>query len=90
MAAEMVNPRIFVIVWTVVLVIDRGWHVDAMRDCPSHGAEPLQIVPKDLGLFFPVRRRPNSVLNRRLPEITSHDVLSRRAVRGFLIRSTRR
>ena len=69
MDPEMVNPRVFVIVWTIALVLDGAWHVDAMHDCPAPGGEPLWIVPKDLGLFFLVRRRPNRVLNRRLPEI---------------------
>jgi hypothetical protein len=85
MDPKMVNLGIFVI----VLVVDWAWRVDAIRDCPAPG-EPLWIVPEDLGLFFLARRRPNMVLNRQLPEITARDVWFHRAVRGFLIRSTRR
>jgi hypothetical protein len=86
MDPKMVNLGICVI----VLVVDWAWHVDAIRDCPAPGGEPLWIVPEDLGLFFLVRRRPNIVLNRRLPKITARDVWFHRAVREFLIRSTRR
>jgi hypothetical protein len=39
------------------------------------GGEPLWNVPKDFVIFFPVRGRPNIVLNRRLPGITARDVL---------------
>ena len=38
------------------------------------GGEPLWIVLKDPLIFFPTRRRPNTVLNRRLPRITARDV----------------
>jgi hypothetical protein len=41
----------------------------------SSGGEPLWIVPKDLVLFSALRGRPNTVLNRRLPEITARRVL---------------
>jgi hypothetical protein len=39
------------------------------------GEEPLRNVPKDLVIFSPLRRRPNTVLNRRLPETTARAVL---------------
>jgi hypothetical protein len=38
--------------------------------------EPLWNVPKNLVIFSPWRGKPNTVLNRRLPEITARPVLS--------------
>jgi hypothetical protein len=40
------------------------------------GGEPLQNVPKDLAIFSPLRGRPNTVLNGRLPKTTARAVLS--------------
>src|ERR1700745_3262089 len=39
------------------------------------GGEPLWNVPKDLVIFSLLRGRPNTVLNRRLPETTARAVL---------------
>jgi hypothetical protein len=41
------------------------------------GGEPLWVVPQDVAIFFPTRRRPKMVLNRRLPEATARDVSPR-------------
>jgi hypothetical protein len=40
------------------------------------GGEPLWNVPKDLVIFSALRGRPNTVLNRRLPEITARHLFS--------------
>jgi hypothetical protein len=40
------------------------------------GGQPLWNVLKDLVKFSPLRGRPNTVLNRRLPEISARPVLS--------------
>jgi len=42
----------------------------------SGTGEPLWNVTKDLVIFFSLRGRPNTMLNRRLPEITARPVLS--------------
>ena len=41
------------------------------------GGEPLGIVPEDPLIYLPVRRRPDTVLNWRLPRIAARDVFLR-------------
>jgi hypothetical protein len=52
--------------------------------------KPLWIVPEDFAIFFLVRKRPNRLLNRRLPRITARDLLLHRVGRRFFIRPARR
>ncbi len=47
-----------------------------MSDSSQPGGEPLWNVPNELAIFYPLRGRPNPVLNRRLPEITARAVSS--------------
>ena len=51
------------------------------------GGAALDRARKDLVIFFPMRGRPNTVLNRRLPRMTGRSVLYI-VPWGFLIRST--